>query len=349
MNKNTYSLMFGKEPLQFISRSSQVAMITESFISEPVAQQIYLLTGLRGSGKTVMMNEIQHKMITKKDWIIVELSPERDMLEALASKLSSEKQLAQLFQSADINLSFFGFGLSVHNSVPITDIETALSKMLETLKKHGKKVLILVDEAVNNVYMKVFASTFQILIRQDLPLFLLMTGLYENIYALQNEKSLTFLYRAPKVEMKPLNLKMIAENYQKNFHLTDEDALEMARQTKGYSFAFQVLGYFTYEHNGNWKEAINAYKEYLFIYVYDKIWSELSGNDKRVIYGMAKSKDGKIKEIREFLKLETNQFNPYRIRLIRKGIIDGSVYGHVKFTLPYMEEFVIENYEQEQM
>ena len=93
MNKNTYSLMFGKEPLQFISRSSQVAMITESFISEPVAQQIYLLTGLRGSGKTVMMNEIQHKMITKKDWIIVELSPERDMLEALASKLSSEKQL----------------------------------------------------------------------------------------------------------------------------------------------------------------------------------------------------------------------------------------------------------------
>ena len=96
----------------------------------------------------------------------------------------------------------------------------------------------MVDEVVNNVYMKVFASTFQILIRQDLPLFLLMMGLYENIYALQNEKSLTFLYRAPKVEMKHLNLKMIAENYQKNFNLADEDALEIARQTKGYSFAF---------------------------------------------------------------------------------------------------------------
>ena len=65
--------------------------------------------------------------------------------------------------------------------------------------------------------------------------------------------------------------------------------------SKGYSFAFQVLGYFTYEHNGNWKEAINAYKEYPFIYVYDKIWSELSGNDKRVIYGMAKSKKRKNK------------------------------------------------------
>lgn len=29
-----------------------------------------------------------------------------------------------------------------------------------------------------------------------------MTGLYENIYEIQNEKTLTFLYRTPRIEIK---------------------------------------------------------------------------------------------------------------------------------------------------
>ena len=45
-----------------------------------------------------------------------------------------------------------------------------------------------IDEAVCNDTMKEFVSLFQIYMRQDLPVFLLMTGLYENIYELQNEK-----------------------------------------------------------------------------------------------------------------------------------------------------------------
>lgn len=58
--------------------------------------------------------------------------------------------------------------------------------------------------------MQAFASAFQIFIRQDLPLYLLMTGLYENINNLQNEDNTTFLYRAPKVELKSLNITTIS-------------------------------------------------------------------------------------------------------------------------------------------
>ena len=46
--------------------------------------------------------------------------------------------------------------------------------------------------------------------------------------------------------------------------------------------------------------------------------------------------------------METNQFNPYRQRLIRKGIVDGSTYGMLHFTLPLFDLFTIENYENEQ-
>ena len=130
--------------------------------------------------------------------------------------------------------------------------------------------------------MKVFVSTFQILIRNDLHVFLLMTGLYDNIQNLQNEKNLTFLYRAPKIELQPLNIRSISENYKNVLNVDDKTASEMAKLTKGYSFAFQVLGYLAWENNGFNKKVLSSYKQYLEDYVYEKIWSELSMQDRTV-------------------------------------------------------------------
>ena len=203
MNQNPYSLMFGKEPAQRIDRAAQMNLIMETFMEQSPSQQIFVLTGVRGSGKTVLMNEIAKSISEEKGWIVAPLNPERDMLTLLVARLTGETTLVKLFQEAKINLSFFGIGLEVSGSVPVSDPEVALTKMLHTLKKHGKRVLITVDEAINSHNMRIFASAFQILVGQDLPVFLLMTGLYENINSLQNEKSMTFLYRAPKVELKP--------------------------------------------------------------------------------------------------------------------------------------------------
>ena len=50
-----------------------------------------------------------------------------------------------------------------------------------------------------------------------------------------------------------------------------------------------------------------------------------------------------IKEIREHLGMETNEFNPYRKRLIKKGIVSGETRGYVFFTLPLFERYVIDN------
>ena len=51
----------------------------------------------------------------------------------------------------------------------------------------------------------------------------------------------------------------------------------------------------------------------------------------------------KIKDIREHLHMETNEFNPYRKRLIKKGILSGETRGYVYFTLPLFEEYIMEN------
>ena len=65
--------------------------------------------------------------------------------------------------------------------------------MLTELKKKGKKLLIAVDETIVNDHVREFASIYQILMREDYPIFLIMTGLFENIYDLQNQEGLTFL------------------------------------------------------------------------------------------------------------------------------------------------------------
>lgn len=345
--KNPYSMVFGKEPEQLISRTAQFNTVVGDFTEENPPYQTYLLTGVRGSGKTVMMTDLVNRFRGMDDWIVVELNPDRDLLNGLAANLSSNQKNATIFQNAKINLSFLGFGVEISGVAPITDIEVALHEMIASLKKHGKKILVAIDEVTNNQNVRTFASAFQIMIRRDLPVFLLMTGLYENVNAIQDEKNLTFLYRSPKLEMKALNIGMVAEKYGTTLQLSYEQALEMAKYTKGYPFAFQVLGYLTWNNQGNYTEVLTEYRQYLDEYVYEKIWSELSTRDRQIAYAIAQCPSGKVKEVREKLQIENNAFNPYRKRMIKKGILDGSEYGVVKFTLPFFERFVLENYDGE--
>ena len=346
MEKNPYSLVFGKEPTEIIPRTAQISDIVEEFCDEIPSQQVYVITGVSGSGKTVFMTSLSKELKKRDEWIVVEMNSEADLLKGLVTKLSGEQKLAEIFKKAKINLSFFGLGEDIEGVTPITDMEMAISKMLKSLAKQGKRVLVSIDEVSNTKDMRVFISAFQIFIRQDLPLFLIMTGLYENINLLQNEKNLTFFYRAPKVELKPLNISTISSNYQRVLGIDKSQALSMAKSTKGYSFAFQVLGHFAWKYRDDKTRIYEEYAQYLEDYVYEKIWYELSPGDKKVAYAIAKSETYKIKDIREILHMETNQFNPYRKRLIKKGIINGDDRGYVRFVLPLFENYVLVNSEQ---
>lgn len=340
--RNPYTLQFGKEPTELISRITSESEILESFLQDPPSQQIFMITGVRGSGKTVLMTNITKTIREYDDWIVAELNPELDLLKGLAARLSSSRELTAIFREAQMNLSLPGIGIEFSAASPMIDLHTELEEMLLAIKKRGKKLLVTIDEASDTKFMREFAGAFQIFVRGDLPIFLLMTGLHENIYELQNEKNLTFLYRAPKIELKGLNLGAIAANYQANFAITQEEARKMAELTRGYSFAFQVLGYLTWRNGGSFREILPTYRQYLEDYVYEKLWSELSACDKKVAAAIAACPDGKVIHVREKLEMSTNQFNPYRKRLIKKGLVSGDQYGYVRFELPLFEDFVLD-------
>lgn len=344
---NPYLLMFGQEPKQIISRDEKINIILNEFNAKEQSQQCYMISGVRGSGKTVFSDSIKSKLITNKKWIAIELNPATNLLDDLASKLASIDLFIKWFKEAKLNLSAFGFGVEISSGPPIYNLETAITKMLETLKKHNRRVLILIDEVSNSQTMREFASAFQILIRKKLPVYLLMTGLYENIKDLKDEKNLTFLYRTPTIYLDPLNLKEISKNYKANLNVTEDESKEMAKLTKGYSFAFQALGHETWNANKFNNECIKKYKEDLFEYSYSKMWSELSSNDKKVLYGISKTKTGNYGDVLKELNIDKNHLNPYRKRLLDKGIIICPERGKLRFTLPYFDEFTIEAFEDE--
>ena len=339
---NPFTLVFGKKPVQYVSRIVQTNRIIEDYEAVPAVNQIYMVTGVRGSGKMVMMTNIADILSKRDDWIVVELNATRDLLQSLASRLYAVPKLHDCFLKAKLDFSAFGLGVSIENAAPVTDVEDMVAKMLDQLQKLGKRLLITIDEVVYSEQMKVFASAFQIFMRQEYPIFILMIGLYENIYELQNDKSLTFLYRAPKIILEPLNLTAVRQQYKNIFALEEEKAERMAALTRGYPFAFQVLGYLYWEHRDTMTldEILPEYDQYLEEYVYSKIWSEISEKDKEILQVLAVSGEIKVKNLREKLGLASEQFSVYRERLTRKGVIDTRQYGMVSMALPRFEEFI---------
>ncbi|MBO4374729.1 MAG: ATP-binding protein [Lachnospiraceae bacterium] len=338
---NPFNISFGIIPPQFISRLSQTSQILDTFRSDTPSSMTYILTGVRGCGKTVLMTSISESLKREKDWITLELNPERDLLTHLAASLYAIPEFRKIFVEVGLDFSALGLGVSLENSVPVSDAEVAVDRMLSYIKKTNKRLLITIDEAANTANMRVFAASYQIFIRKNYPLYLLMTGLYENIYTLQNEKSLTFLYRAPKIILDPLNYTAIRAHYKKIFNISDDKAEKMAALTKGYSYAFQVLGFLMWEKpECSLEDILPEYDQYLEEYVYNKIWSELSDIDRKVLYAIASTGTEEVTSIRNSLNMSTEKFSVYRDRLKRKGLIDTSSYGRISLILPRFESFI---------
>lgn len=342
MSKNPFTIGFGRVPGQYISRNIVIDEIFEELTADDLANPCFMLTGTRGSGKTVTMTAIEKKIEELPDWIIIRLNSDRNMLEGLAAKLYDSRDYIMKFVDKSVNLSKFGIGLNIETKPPVADIESALEIILREVKKRKKRVLVTVDEVSNTTHMREFASSFQVLIREELPIYLIMAGLFDNIRSLEDEKNLTFLYRTTKYEMEPLNLTLIAERYGSIFEVDRDTAMEMAVLTKGYPFAYQALGKYLWEEEGHRvsNAVLAKYDEALSHYVYQKIWAEMSEKDRWYMSFITRKDSMPVSELLELTAQKKNEFSQYRARLRDKGLIDVSTHGMIKTRLPRFDVFV---------
>ncbi len=348
MKANPFKSSYGQIPYSYLSREETKEEILSAFLNEYKAEHSYIITGIRGSGKTVLLTDLS-KELGNKGWYRVDISPRENMIESLALQLEQSPNLKPLWTKLGLDISLFGVAdVTVSSERRNMNYRNTIQTLLEYLKKANKKVIITIDEVTNTDNFFDFVQLFQIFVRNEEPVFLLLAGLYENIYGIQTEKMSSFFRRCPKVILKPLNERTIAKSYREYLQIPITEAIKLAEMTKGYAFGYQLLGRIYYDNKGSDKDYLEQYKEELAEYVYDQMWFDITKVEKKIIVALAKSDSNKVKDIREVTEMSSGFFGRYRDILIKKGFLIQTAYGYVDFALPFFKEYVLEQCEYEE-
>ena len=333
---NPFTLAFGKPPVRLINRYADIDNIITTFDADYTISYTYLIEGVRGGGKTVLMSSVANELKKDDSWIIVNLNSTQDLLYGLAKSLENTVKNIPDFLDKGFNLSVLGVGIGIGTDDKEKDNISVIQDLLSYIKKKNKRLLVTIDEVMHDDNMRVFASQFQIFLREDYPIYVIMTGLYENIYAIQNDPGLTFLLRSPKIRIEPLSLSQITRQYMQIFEIGQDEAKMLADVTKGYAFAFQALGllYWEYRDELSLDEILIKFDDMLDGYVYKKIWEGLSKQEKKIILSLEDDTVIATKDLLKRTGIKTNSYPKYRERLINKGVVMAPEHGTVVLALP---------------
>ena len=94
--ENPFTLTFGQKPTEFISRTDQIGKIIQTFDMEIPSSKVYMIAGVRGSGKTVSLAEISEHYESKDDWVVLNLSADVDIIAGAVSEINRTSGLQNL-------------------------------------------------------------------------------------------------------------------------------------------------------------------------------------------------------------------------------------------------------------
>ena len=125
--------------------------------------------------------------------------------------------------------------------------------------------------------------------------------------------------------------------------VSEEEAIKMSKLTKGYAYAYQVLGYILFDAKKAKldDDIVNEFDTYLREYVYEKIYFDMPDNEKMVVAALASSKEKKVADIINSTNINKEKMSQYRDKLIKKGVIVSTGWGKLDFALPRFNEYVL--------
>ena len=92
--QNPFTTTFSKTPEYTYIAIDKTKEILENFSYEMPSESVYKITGVRGSGKTVILAKIEEELRNEKNkekgWLVFDLNPTRDMLGQIAAMLHKE-------------------------------------------------------------------------------------------------------------------------------------------------------------------------------------------------------------------------------------------------------------------
>lgn len=351
--QNPFTTTFSKTPENTYIHTDKTDEILENFIYDTPSESVYKITGVRGSGKTVILAKVEQEIRTNKNhyanWVVFDVNPTRNILGQIAAMLAKEGFGGTDTKSAGVNISASvfgtggGLGFSKEKANDFFDIGVEVENMIQAAQKKGIKILIGIDEVSKSEEMVKFASEYGRWLRAGYPVYFVCTGLYENIQDLSNVKNLTFFRRATTIKTEPLNMIRMTEMYRSKLQVDLEQAREMAKMTKGYAYAFQELGVLCFKKKDTetLDDLIPKLKAELFAYSYEKIWEEMTEMDQFLASLLTEKKEYKREEVLKLMGEKSGSYSMYRDRLIKRGILN-SRQGYISLALPYFAEYIKE-------
>ena len=330
--------------------------VYRNFEFDVPSESVYKIIGIRGSGKTVILGNIlrfyKSEEMKQLGWLVYDLSSTRNITKTLISYLALEAEVRKhlLAENANISVSVPFVSASLDLKDDFSDDEVRLEQMLGILVKAGKRILIGIDDIAKTDEMTQFCSIYAKLIRNEIssdnpkpwPVYLICSGVYKNIFELGEVPNLTFFKRAAEIRTEPFSLPAMSLKYEDSLGLDEEKAIDLAKMTKGFAYAYQVIGsaYFSRKDQGM-EQILKHAKSELFSHCYEKIWSELTEGEREILRIVAGGARKRQEVLAQMSKKGSYQVNSNNLK--KQGLLEDSTtaYGIAELTLPFIDEYII--------
>ena len=362
MRDNYFEPSFGNRPRNLVGRESHLRKFEMALESKPASRdRAMLVLGQRGYGKTVLLLEMAD-IARERGFIVASptvVAP--GMLERIIEKLNYEAAPYLKKEKAKVtggNVSVLGFGAGVQFQEQGDETRSfafRLSALCRELDKKDCGVLILIDEVqANNEELKQLIIAYQEIVGEGGNIAVVIAGLPGAISTTLNEKVLTFLNRASKSELTPLNEKDIYAYYKNTFKkigigITDDMCRDAASETDGSPYMMQLLGHYivSYCDEGGTcdeKTYAEALSDSRIDYINDiakTTINTLSAKDVEFLTAMLPDDDtSRISDISERMGVSSAYAQLYKRRLVDAGVIEKAGRGEVRMTMPSIRDYL---------
>ncbi len=145
--QNPFTTTFSKAPEYTYITTDKTKEILENFSYETPSESVYKITGVRGSGKTVILAKIEEELRSganrEKGWLVFDLNPARDMLRQIAAMLHKEGFGGSDIKNRSVNISATvlgtggGVGYAAEKEDTFFDIGVEVESMIGQAQEKG--------------------------------------------------------------------------------------------------------------------------------------------------------------------------------------------------------------------
>jgi DNA-binding CsgD family transcriptional regulator len=379
---NPFAPGAGSQPPELAGRDQilESADVALDRILNRRASKSLILVGLRGVGKTVLLNRIWEKangdgfkavlIEANEDKPLPRLlaPPLRQILYALdAMEFASDKVkrglrvLGSFVKSLRVKIGDVEFGLDAEiGSADSGDLEADLGELFvavgEAAVDRRTAVAICVDELqyLSTLELSALIMAVHKINQRGLPLILVGAGLPQVVGLSGKSKSYAErLFDYPNVgQLSDLDARKALQSPVRNNNVDfSEDAIiEVLKETQGYPYFLQQWGHeawnialgspITLE---NIKAATALAIRNLDQSFFRVRFDRLTPRERQYLHALAKLGSGNQRsgEIAEQLGVKPQSVAPIRSSLIRKGMIYSPQYGDTTFTVPLFDAFML--------